>query len=306
MPKAVQYERWGSPDVLEVVEVPEIHAGEGQVRLAVKAAGLNPFDFKIRSGKVPLADPKFPRGIGSDAAGIVDEVGPGATYTDGSPIQVGDEVLGWAEKAVRQQLVVGADKVVRKPAEVPWEVAGALSTAAQTAYAAIDTLNPGPDDTILLSAAAGSVGVLFAQLAIARGAKVIGTASAANADYLASFGIVPTTYGPGLADRVRALAPHGITMVEDHFGREAIDAGLELGVPPERINTIVEAGAREELGLAPFAYNRKAAVLERAVADVAAGVLRLPIDQTYPIDLVRDAFELLESRHLTGKVVILP
>ncbi len=115
MPKAVQYERFGDPSVLEVVEVPEVHPGEGKVRIAVRAAGLNPFDFKMRSGLVPIADPKFPRGIGGDFAGVVDEVGEGAQYADGSAVAVGDEVLGWGDRVVREQLVVAAKNLARKP-----------------------------------------------------------------------------------------------------------------------------------------------------------------------------------------------
>jgi NADPH:quinone reductase-like Zn-dependent oxidoreductase len=304
MPKAVEYERWGGPEVLEVVEVPEVHPSEERVRIAVRAAALNPFDFKMRSGLVPLDDPKFPRGIASDFAGVVDEVGEGAVYFDGTPIQVGDEVLGWGEKTARQQLVVPAKNIVRKPAELSWEVAASLSTPVQTAHAAIETIGVHEGDVVLQGAASGSVGFVASQIAIARGAQVIGTAGLGNFDLLESVGIIPTTYGPGLADRVRALAPAPVTAVEDNFGREALDAGVELGVDPARMVTIVDKAAAVELGMPEFSYNRKAEVLQKYTDLAAAGALVLPIEAVFPLDEVRAAFMLLEGRHLSGKVVL--
>lgn len=304
MPKAVEYERWGGPEVLEIVDVPEAHATEGRVRIAVKAAALNPFDFKIRSGLVPLDDPKFPRGIMSDFAGVVDEVGEGAEYFDGTPITVGDPVLGWGEKTAREQLVVPAKNIVRKPDAVSWEVAAALSTPAQTAHAAIETIAVREGDVVLQGAASGAVGFVASQIAISRGATVIGTAGLANADLLESVGIIPVTYGAGLADRVRAVAPGPVTAVEDNYGREAIDAGVELGVARDRMVTIVDKAAAVELGLPEFAYNRRAEVLDRYVQLAAEGRLLLPIEAVFPLDEVRAAFMLLEGRHLSGKVVL--
>jgi NADPH:quinone reductase-like Zn-dependent oxidoreductase len=307
MPKAVQYERFGDPSVLEVVEVPEVHASEDRVRVVVRAAGLNPFDFKMRSGLVPIADPKFPRGIGGDFAGVVDEVGEGAVYFDGDPVRVGDEVLGWGDRVMREQLVVPATNLARRPPALAWEAAGGLSIAAQTANAAVDTLDIHDGDLVLESAAAGSVGFFSSQLAMLRGARVIGTSSEANFALLESAGIIPVAYGPGLAVRVRAVAPGPVTAVQDNYGREAIDAGIELGVPKGRITTIVDRAAAQELGLAPFGpYERSAEVLQHYAGLVADGTIRMPIEATFPLDGVRDAFALLESRHLGGKVILLP
>lgn len=307
MPKAVQYERWGDPSVLEVVEVDAAHPSEGRVRVAVRAAGLNPFDFKMRSGLFPPADPRFPRGIGIDFAGVVDEVGDGAVYADGTPVRAGDEVLGWGNGTIREQLIVPAKQLARRPAGLSWGAAGALATAALTAHAAVvGTLGIHDGDVLLVGAAAGAVGFLSAQFARQAGARVVGTASESNHPRLASVGVVPVTYGRFLADRVRAALPGArFTAVQDNHGREAAEAGLELGVPRERIITIVDHAATQELGLRPFGpYDRSPVVLEDIARQVAQGELAFPIERAFPLEGVRDAFALLEGRHLGGKVVI--
>lgn len=304
MPKAVQYERWGGPEVLEIVEVPEVHPEEGRVRIAVKAAALNPFDFKIRSGLVPLDDPKFPRGIMSDFAGVVDEVSDGALYFDGTPVAVGDHVLGWGERTAREQLIVPTKNIVLKPASISWEVAASLSTPVQTAHAAIETIGVHEGDIVLEGAASGSVGFVSSQIAISRGAQVVGTAGLSNAGLLESVGIIPVTYGAGLAERVRGAAPGPVTAVQDNYGREALDAGVELGVDPARMVTIVDKAAAVELGMPEFSYNRKAEVLHQYTELAASGALVLPIEAVFALDEVRAAFQLLEGRHLSGKVVL--
>jgi NADPH:quinone reductase-like Zn-dependent oxidoreductase len=306
MPRAVQYESFGPPNVLDVVDVPEIHPKAGQVRVAVKGAALNPFDFKVRSGLVPSIPAVFPRGIGSDFAGVVDELPEeGAVYFDGAPIALGDEVFGWGTSAVREQLAVPSANLSRKPAGVSWVLAASLSVPVHAAHFSLETLPVGAGDTVLLSAAAGAVGIVYAQIAVARGAKVIGTASEGNFALLESLGVIPTIYGPGLVDRVRTLAPEGITAVQDNFGRETVDAGLELGVPASRICSIVDEAGIAELGIiGPGQHARSAELMQRYVAMVADGHLVLPIQQVFPIGMVREAFELLEGRHVSGKIVI--
>ena len=306
MPRAAQYNSFGPPDVLEVVDVPEVHAAAGKLRISVRAAALNPWDFKVRGGLIAGIAANFPRGIGSDFAGVVDEVGDGGAMINGTAVAVGDDVFGWcAVGAIRDQLVVPASNVARKPAGVSWEVAGSLSAPIHTAHHCLESLDIGSSDVVLLSAAAGSVGIVYAQLAIARGARVIGTASPSNFALLESVGVTPTSYGPGLVDRVRALAPGGITAVQDNFGMETIDAGFELGVPASRICTIADQPAADRLGLAvPGQYQKSAALLAGYAAMVAEGSLVLPIQRVFPLSEVRQAFELLEGRHLSGKIVI--
>ncbi|TQL48412.1 NADPH:quinone reductase-like Zn-dependent oxidoreductase [Homoserinimonas aerilata] len=305
MPQAVRYDEFGPRDVLYIAEEARTEPGTGEVSIAVQAVGLNPFDMKARMGVIPFADPGFPRGICSDFAGVVDAAGADARYFDGTAITIGDEVLGWGDGTLREQLLVTAGHIVKKPEGVPWEVAGSLTTPGLTAQASIDTLDIGAGDTVLVSAAAGAVGILYSQLAIARGATVVGTASERNHELLRSLGVIPVTYGDGLVERVRAAAPDGVTAAQDNFGRETIDAALALGLPPQRICGIVDHAATAELGLAsPGRYVRSPATLLRLAEACRSGDLMLPVQKVFGLDGLDAAFELLEGRHLSGKVVI--
>ncbi|RHW24073.1 hypothetical protein D0Z08_26360 [Nocardioides immobilis] len=304
--RALLYRACGDPSVLAVEPVPAPHPGPGQVRVAVKAVGLNPIDVKFRSGLYPPQDEAFPRGTAQDFAGTVDEVGPDAHYTDGRPCTVGDRVLGWTDSqgAAASDLVVPATNLARKPDNLSWDVAGALQTAALTAQASIDVLGIGEHDVVLVSAAGGGVGLLYSQLALASGAVVIGTAGNDNLEFLSSLGIIAVPYGPGLADRVKAVSPEPLTAVQDNHGREAVLAGLELGVPPERIVAIADHAAVAELGLSsPGRYLRSAATLERIANAAAAGKLGIPV-QTFPFEQAREAYERLETGHGRGKIAL--
>ena len=304
--RAVQYDRTGGPDVLYLAQKPVPEPAAGRVVLAVRAVGLNPFDAKVRAGIIPMQT-VFPRGIGGDVAGVVEAVGEGAVYHDGAPAQVGDEVLGFGMSTLREHLAVSAANLARKPATLPWAVAGSLATPGLTAVASYDVLRPATGDTVFVSAAAGSVGFLYAQLARAAGARVIGSASPANHERLRAAGVEPVAYGPGLAERLGALAPEGLTAVQDNAGGETIEAALSLGVPPARICEIVDHDAVERLGLAsPGRYERRADRLELLAEQVADGILSFPVQQTFPLDEVAAAFALLETRHLRGKVVVTP
>jgi NADPH:quinone reductase-like Zn-dependent oxidoreductase len=307
MPHAVAYNEFGSRDVLEWADVAEIAPAAGQVAVEVKAAGLNPFDFKLRSGVIPMPV-EFPRVVGSDFAGVVTALGEGATYADGTVVSVGDDVLGWIDSGSwREQAVVDASNLARKPEALSWALAGGLTTAALTAQACIDLMRPKAGDTIVVGAAAGAVGIVFCQLAVAAGARVLGTASQGNHDFLRSIGVEPVTYGEGLAQRLRSRTPEGVTFVQDNWGREFIDIALEIGVPAEKICTIVDHKATAELGLSnPGRYARSAASLEAIAAKVGAGEIVLPIERTFALNQYREAFELLEARHLRGKIVLVP
>ncbi|MET4781898.1 NADP-dependent oxidoreductase [Glaciihabitans sp. UYNi722] len=302
MSRAVRYTSNGGPEVLEIVDVSEPHAAPGQVRVAVRAAGLNPFDFKVRSDPDYMPNHKLPSGQGAEFAGVVDEVGEDVT-----DVGIGDEVLGWAGFAAQADyVVVRSTHVAPKPATLDWPTAGAIGLVGNTAKRATDAVAPGPHDTVLVGGAAGGVGLFSAQLAIRAGATVVGTASESNHGFLRTLGVVPVTYGPGLVERVREAAPQGITAVIDTVGRETIEAGLELGVAPERINTIVYYAGVEEYGIQAVGGGAKntqeLAELARWVAD---GDIVMPIAATYPLAEVREAYERLESRHLLGKIVLL-
>lgn len=304
MSSAALYDVVGGPEVLYIGDVPDQGPGPGKVTVRVRAAGLNPFDAKVRSGAIPMTAP-FPRRIGGDLAGTVDAVGAGAAYSDGAPIRVGDEVLGRAAGAVAERVVAAASALARRPAALPVEVAGSLYVAGLTAVALLDAVPVGPGDTVLIGGAAGSVGLTAAQHAVAAGARVIGTASQRNHDLLRSVGARPVTYGSGLAERVAALG--SVTAVYDCHGRDALDAGIALGVAPERMAAIAAGDAADELGArVPGREARTAAALAALAERVASGEIIVPVAATYPLGQVAAAFTAMETGRVTGKVVIVP
>ena len=304
MARAAQYDRTGGPEVLEIVEIPVADPGPGKVRLRVRAAGLNPYDAKVRGGVIPSQAP-FPRRIGSDVAGTVLAIGADAAYTDGTPVQIGDEVFGSAAGSAAEEAVAQAKNIARRPSGLSVEVAGSLNVAGLTAMSVLATVPTGADDTVLVGGAAGAVGFVAAQLAVAAGARVIGTASERNHDLLRSVGVIPIAYGDSLADRVRTAG--AVTAVYDCHGRDALDAGVELGVAPERMVAIAAYAAIDELGV----HNVERAArtpenLRRLGERIAAGEIVFPVAQTCPLDDIVAAFEALESSHAPGKIVVLP
>jgi NADPH:quinone reductase-like Zn-dependent oxidoreductase len=303
MSKAVRFDEYGGIDVLRVADVPVPEPGDGQVLIEVEAASINPGEAKIRLGLLHERFPAtFPSGEGSDLAGIVTKLGPGV---DG--LAPGDEVIGFTDRRAShaEYAVVEARNLTAKPANVPWEVGGSLGVAGGTAYAAVRAVSPKPGDTVAVSGAAGGVGSIAVQLARQAGAEVIGIAGPANHDWLAEHGVEPVAYGEGLADRLRGA---GITAFIDTYGDGYVNLALELGVAPDRINTVVDYTAVQEHGVKAdgSAAGMNAGVLAELAGLVASGDLDVPIAATFPLDDVRDAFELLEQGHTRGKIVLLP
>ncbi|MEW9534033.1 NADP-dependent oxidoreductase [Microbispora sp. NPDC049125] len=304
MSRAVIYEAFGGPEVLELQEVPEPHAGPGEVRVRVTAAGLNPMDWGIASR--PEAAARFgitvPSGFGFDLAGVIDEVGDGVTG-----FAVGDRVYGGAlGRAVADFVVVRppADSLWHTPEGISDEVASTLPVAGLTAAAALAAIGPGPGDTVLIGGAAGGVGVFAVQLARLAGAAVIGTASPGTFEFLRQLGAEPVAYGAGLSDRVRALAPGGVTAATDLFGTETAEAALALGVAPERISTVA-AGPNPPGGVrATGAADAAPDALEEITDAILAGRLTVPIAAAFPVEKIRDAVTLQAGRHVHGKVVV--
>jgi NADPH:quinone reductase-like Zn-dependent oxidoreductase len=300
MSRFVRYEKFGGPDVLEVIDVEPPHPGPGQVRVRVLAAGLNPVDFKIFRGG-PAAETygaTLPSGVGNDFAGIIDEIGDGATgWTSG------DAVLGGSRHfAMADFVIVDATGVlIRKPAGLDFDAAGALSIAGRTAWASVAAIEPTQEDTVLVSAAAGGVGVLAAQLALRAGATVIGTAGRSNQEFLRSLGVTPVVYGDGLADRIRRVAPNGVTAALDNHGSGTVSLALELGVRPERINTIAAHAVSgvQTVGGAAAGLSE----LDQLARLLSDGDIVLPIDSVFPIERVGEAYERLETGHVRGKIV---
>ena len=304
MSNAVRYDDYGELDVLDVVDVPDPTPGPGQVLVRVKAAGINPGEATIRRGVFHAMWPaSFPSGQGSDLAGVVEAVGD--AVTGWSP---GDEVIGWTdERASQAELVVTeATQLTAKPPEVPWEVAGGLFVAGTTAWACVRAVAPQPGETVVITGAAGGVGSLTVQLAQRTGARVIGLAGAANHDWLRSHGVIGVAYGDGVAERIREQAPDGVDAFVDTFGGYLDLALGELGVAPDRVNTIIPPEAREGIHVEGNAQGSSAEVLAELAGLVAAGELEVPIAATYPLDRVRDAYAELERRHTRGKIVLVP
>jgi len=299
--KAIAFSSYGPPDVLQLIDLPDPHPRAGQVRIRVRAAGVQPFDAFVRSGWRPAGVPdSFPRVPGNEFAGVVDEVGTGATGWS-----VGDELLGFGTlNSYAELLVAPTDQIVAKPETMPWEMAGGFSAGAQTSHLALTSLGVGPGDTVLIHAAAGTVGTVAVQLAQLWGASVIGTASEVNHDYLRALGAIPVTYGDGLVDRVRAVAPAGVHAAFDAVGGEAVAASLELVSNRARILTIVDVAAREKYGLAQITGQRSAARLATLVDLWAQGKLQINVRRTYPLADAADAHREIETRHGRGKIVL--
>lgn len=299
----VEQTEFTDPFILRVIDREEPHAGPGQVRVRARVAGLNPVDWKVASRPETAAafGVTLPAGFGNDVAGEIDEVGDGV-----EGFHVGDRVFASARgRAVAEHVILtpGADDVRHTPDGLSDEVAGALQIAARTADAALRTAGVGDGDTVLVGGAAGGVGVLVVQLAVRAGATVIATASAVNHDYLRGLGAIPTTYGDGLAERVRVLAPEGVDAAIDLHGIEAVEAAAALGVPGERIATIAAAnpphGARQTGG-----RDARPGALDEIAALLAEGSLELPIAARFPIDRIDDAVALQRTGHVRGKVIV--
>jgi NADPH:quinone reductase-like Zn-dependent oxidoreductase len=305
MNRAVMYEAFGGPEVLKLREVPEPHAGAGEVRVRVTAVGLNPMDWILSSR--PEVAQQFgitpPSGFATDFAGTVDEVGEGV-----SGFTVGDRVYGAATGRAATDFVVvdpsAADTLHRTPAEINDEVAGTLAVAGNTAAAALAAIDVQADDTVLIGGAAGGVGVFAVQLAKLAGARVIGTGSEGSHDFLRRFGAEPVAYGPGLEDRVREMAPNGVSAATDLFGTETAEAALALGVPAARISTIA-AGPNPPGGVrATGGVEAQPEDLKRITDAIVAGEITVPIAATFPIEQIREAVQLQAGRHVHGKIVV--
>ncbi len=313
MARVVQYEKVGGPEVLEIVDVPTPVPADDEVLVEVKATGINPVDLKQRSGQRRTTT-TGPRRIGSDAAGVVVETGSAVTGW-----AAGDEVIiRGAHGAYATQVTASARQLVRKPPSITWEQAAALGVPVSTAYQVLKSLGVGAGTTLLLHAGSGAVGSAAIQFATAWGATVIATGSESNQGRMRDLGAIPTTYGPGLAERVRALAPGGVDLVLDMAGTdEALEASFELVPDRSRIGTIVVGARAAELGIRAWAGGSPVPLTpdERALRaeayDVVAGLLergefRIDVARVYPLDDAATAHRDIESGAVSGKVVLVP
>ncbi|MFI6521800.1 NADP-dependent oxidoreductase [Spirillospora sp. NPDC050679] len=305
--RAVTYDAYANDNSrLKIGEVPDPRVGPGQVLVEVRAAGVNQVDWKVMTGGLDgMMQAVFPVIPGWDVAGVVRAAGP-----DTPEFAPGDEVMAYARKDVvhagtfAQLVAVSAFAVARKPAALDWAQAGGLPLAGMTALRTLDRLGVGSGDTLLVHGASGGVGSLAVQIARARGARVIGTASERNHDFVREMGGEPVAYGDGVVDRVRAAAPGGVTAVADFVGGQ-LDTTLAVLAPGGRHASVADNTVEEHGGLWIWVRPDGAKLAE--LAELAErGALTVPVTGTYPLEEVGAAFDASREGHVRGKHVILP
>jgi NADPH:quinone reductase-like Zn-dependent oxidoreductase len=298
--KALQITEYGGPEVITVAEVPEPHAGPGQIRVAVKAAGVNPMDWKIRSGMAAGGKPlESPRGLGFDASGVVDEVGEGVTG-----VTVGDDVLGKGNNTQAEFAVL--DAWAPKPPEIDWAVAGAVGVVGETAERVLRLLDVKEGDTLFIDGGAGGVGAVATQIAIARGARVIASAGQDNQGYLREIGATPVLYGEGMVDRVRAVGAK-IDAVLDVAGKSPIEDLISLAPEPSQLVSIANFGAASAGGRVTggSADSQPMKAMAEAAELLRQNKLVIKV-QTFPLERAAEAHRISEAGHVRGKLVLLP
>jgi NADPH:quinone reductase-like Zn-dependent oxidoreductase len=304
--KAVRFHEYGDFDVLRVEDVEDPVPGEGELLLRVRAAGVNPVDWKILHGwmaaDVPL---EAPRGLGFDVAGVVEQTGPGVD--DFAP---GDEVLGIpAGPAYAELALARPEALVRKPPGIEWPLAGGLGVVAGTAYATLDRLAPELGETLAIAGASGAVGSLAAQLAVARGVRVIGTTSAARAGQVEALGVTPVPYGGDLLERLKEAAPEGADAALDASGHGELAALVELAGGPARVLSIASYAEAQELGVefhAGGGGGHQRAALEEVMPLIESGRISFPVAGIFALGEVGEALRESEHGHPMGKLVVVP
>lgn len=296
--RAAVYRRFGGPEVLEIADRPIPDPGPGQVRIAVRAVGVEPTDTKARRG---LHGDELPPGTGRGIAGVIDEVGPDA------PGAVGDRVFGAADEEAGAAEHALSSAFAPIPAVLGFADAAALPVVVETATRSLRVLGVGPGTTLLVNGASGGIGSTAVQLAIASGARVIGVAGPSNQDLLRGLGAEPVVYGPGLAERVRALAPDGVDRALDIAGNGVLPELVDLAGGAEHVVTIADvAGARKHgVHFTTGEDGRALDALGTIGAVIDAGRFWLPVDRTFPLERIADAHRLVEAGHPRGKVVLL-
>lgn len=296
--KAVRFSRFGGPEVLEIADLPAPHPGPGQVRITVRAAGINASDWKKRSG---LMDEELPQTLGYEAAGVIDELGVGVTN-----VSIGDRVFGFSGQGAAQAELAVLDNFAPIPPSLGFPEAAALPAAIETATRAIDQLGVEGGSALLVNGASGSIGAAAVQLAVARGARVIGIASPANHDYLRSLGAEPVAYGPGLTERVREVAPDGVDTALDVAGNGVLPELIELAGGARHVVTIADFAGARETG-AHFSRGEDGRAIH-ALAEIGAlvesGRFTLPVAQTFPLAEIAQAHRVGENSHPRGKLVM--
>ena len=304
--KAVRFDHYGGLEVLEVRDVERPVPAAGEVLVAVKAAGINPGEIPIREGLLHDRFPAtFPSGEGTDFAGVVEDLGPGA-----EGFAAGDAVIGWTERRASHAefVAVPTEWLIGKPQALSWEVAGSLFVASMAAYGCVEAVAPKPGEVVAVSGAAGGVGSIAVQLAARTGTTVIGLASASNHEWLRGRGVIPVAYGDGQEERIRQATNGRVDAFIDTFGGGYVELAISLGVPPDRINTIADFAAVERFGVHAEGTHQTAtsAKLAEVAGLVADGSIEVSIARTYPLAQVREAYADLARRKTHGKIVLIP
>lgn len=297
--KAVQFERFGGPEVLGIVDLPDPHPGPGQVRIRVYAAGISATDPKLRSGALQFSTVVFPQRTGRDVAGIVDQIGEGVT-----DVAVGDRIFGIADDGAAAELALLTVRALL-PTSLGFVDAAALPVALETATRSLDQLNVDAGKSLLINGAAGGIGSVAVQLAVARGARVIGTASPGNQNYLRLLGAEPVIYGEGLAERVRALSPNGVDRALNVAGG-ALPVLIDLAGGPTNVVELadmVEAEKHNVLFSNGF-HGHAFHALHSIGALVEQGRFWLPVERTFPLSQIAEAHRTSESGHVRGRLVV--
>ncbi len=304
--RAIAYDEFGSTDVLSLRDLPEPHIGPDTVVVKVVAAGVNPVDYKVREGYLQgLIDVDLPAVPGWDVAGVVEKVG-----LDTPEVEVGDEVFAYARKDVvsggtlAEYVAVPVRTLAKKPSTVGFDEAAGVPLAGLTALQTIRRSGLTAGQTVLVHAAAGGVGSFAVQLAVHAGARVVGTASERNHDYVRSLGAEPIAYGDGLVERARATAPGGFDVILDYVGGEAVDIAPDLLADGGRIVSITDARARDELGGEYVWVRPDADDLAELAALIDQGALKVEIAEVFDLEHAADAHRAVERGHTRGKVVV--
>lgn len=298
--RAAIYRSYGDPSVLSVDELPEPHAGSGTVRIRAAAASVNPVDWKFRAGYmaefIPLQFPAIP---GNDAAGVVDELGDGV-----EGLSIGDRIFGITMLGgTAEEVVLSAWAPI--PAALSVEQAAGAGFAGIGGIRGLDLLGLSSGQTLLIEGAAGGVGTIATQVAIARGLTVIGTASEGNHEYLRSIGAVPTTYGEGLPDRVAQIAPNGVDGVLDNAGSGSLADLIMIAGAADRVATLVDLNAPAAGAILVDGQSGNPSAALQEIANLAAnGQLRITISETFPIERIAEAHSLSQTGHVRGKLAI--
>jgi NADPH:quinone reductase-like Zn-dependent oxidoreductase len=298
---ALQFTTYGGPEVLTWGEAPDPHPGPGQIRITVRAASVNPIDWKILSGAMSGGQPLQGTGLlGVDAAGVVDEVGEGVTA-----VAVGDEVLGTGANAQAELAVL--DAWARKPSSVDWAVAAAACVSGETAERGLRLLGVEAGDTVFVDGGAGGVGAATVQMAVARGAKVIASSSETNHGYRREIGATPVLYGEGVAARVREAAAGSVDAVLDVAGKTPVEDLVTLVAEPSQVVSIANfaagsAGARVTSG---GADSRTVEALAMVSDLLERNSLVIKV-QTFPFERAAEAYRISRAGHVRGKLVLVP